>query len=161
APHARRDARRPQAEKSEGPEGHQRHRPEGDGARHRVALSARRRAPRRRAGGARPVAAPDTLARRRRRLRRRGRRGGNPDAAEGPRGAASPFLLALPQTVARAFGPLSLLRRSSVSVASRIHPPDSRLQNLRLPDSSMLESRYGISGHGQDLDERQAGGLEG
>ena len=90
------------------------------------ALPARRRAARRRAGGPRRQRAPDAAA----------AAGGDassdvagdPDAPQGAGSAAAALLLALPQAAARAIGPLSLLRRSTVK-----YRREERTWHLRAP----------------------------
>ena len=149
------------AEEPEDPQGDQRHRPEGDGARDSRALPARRRSARRRAGRARQRAAADAARRAaigdrdgRRATRRTSRRALK--AREAPPAA---LLLALPQAAARPLRPLPVLRRSAVSDHSTSRPARQRYTGIRC--ARMTSGAHGFSGHRQDLDERQARRLEG
>ncbi len=137
-------------EEPEDPEGDQRHRAEGDGAGDPRALPARGRAARRRAGRAAKRrcaahAAADAAAGRAQAIRRAQ---DIQTRLQGARSAAAALLLALPQAAARPLRSLPVLRRSAVDVA-----------NIRR--FSQRSSEQWLSGHRQDLDERQAGGLEG
>ena len=127
-----------------------------------AALPARRRPARRRAGGARQraaahaarptpagaTAAGDDVA-------------GHPDAAEGARNAAAALLLALPQAAPRALGSLPVLRRSAVTMPVAIEVRVESPAQVHSESQCQRSSIDGVSGHGQDLDERQAGRVEG